>query len=133
MPSPKSGKAGSAVWPKAPGTPYEADTADPGEVEKYKAEQRKTQSGKYGSSKVAPYKPGQTDEEKKKQDNNKNKPKEPSEYAKKLKAQAEALSAQFKFREAQDLTLEGAKKDPSVMHYGDFIERLKNVVTINKK
>ena len=73
------------------------------------------------------------DEQKKKEQKNNNTPKEPSEYAKKLKAQAEALSAQFKFREAQDLMLEGAKKDPSVMHYSDFIERLKNVVTINKK
>jgi Ca-activated chloride channel family protein len=74
------------------------------------------------------------DEQKKKdQKNNNTPPKEPSEYAKKLKAQAEALSAQFKFREAQDLMLEGAKKDPSVMHYSDFIERLKNVVLINKK
>ncbi|HEX6893024.1 MAG TPA: tetratricopeptide repeat protein [Chryseolinea sp.] len=73
------------------------------------------------------------DEQKKKDQKNNNAPKEPSEYAKKLKAQAEALSAQFRFREAQDLMLEGAKKDPSVMYYGDFIERLKNVVTINKK
>jgi tetratricopeptide (TPR) repeat protein len=73
------------------------------------------------------------DEQKKKDEQNNNRPKEPSEYAKRLKAQAEALSAQFKFREAQDLMLDGAKKDPTVMHYSDFIERLKNVVTINKK
>jgi len=73
------------------------------------------------------------DEQKKKDQKNNNAPKEPSEYAKKLKAQAEALAAKFRFREAQDLMLEGAKKDPSVMHYGDFIERLKNVVIINKK
>lgn len=73
------------------------------------------------------------DEEKKKEDQKNNKPKEPSEYAKKLKAQAEKLSAQFKFRDAQDLMLEGAKKDPSVMYYSDFIERLKNVVVINKQ
>ena len=73
------------------------------------------------------------DEQKKKEQQDNNRPKEPSEYAKKLKAQAEKLSANFKFREAQDLMLDGAKKDPSVMYYGDFIERLKNVVIINKK
>lgn len=73
------------------------------------------------------------DEQKKKEDQNNNRPKEPSEYAKKLKAQAEVLSANFKFKEAQDLMLDGAKKDPSVMYYGDFIERLKSVVIINKK
>jgi Ca-activated chloride channel family protein len=73
------------------------------------------------------------DEQKKKDQKNKDAQKEPSEYAKRLKAQAEKLSAQYKFREAQDLMLEGAKRDPSVMHYSDFIERLKNVVSINKK
>ena len=73
------------------------------------------------------------EEQKKKEEQNNNRPKEPSEYAKKLKAQAEKLSASFKFREAQDLMLDGAKKDPSVMYYSDFIERLKNVVVINKK
>ena len=73
------------------------------------------------------------DEQKKKEQQDNNRPKEPSEFAKKLKAQAEKLSANFKFKEAQDLMLDGAKKDPSVMYYGDFIERLKSVVTINKK
>ena len=73
------------------------------------------------------------DEQKKKEQQDNNRPKEPSEFAKKLKAQAEKLSANFKFREAQDLMLDGAKKDPSVMYYGDFIERLKNVVIIDKK
>ena len=64
MPSPKSGKAGTPVEPADPAVAEEADKADPGEVEKVKAEQRKTQSGKYGSVKVPPYKPPQTQEEK---------------------------------------------------------------------
>ena len=38
--------------------------ADPGEVEQIKASQLQTQSGKYGSTPVKPYKPPQTDEEK---------------------------------------------------------------------
>ena len=71
------------------------------------------------------------DEQKKKDDQNKKQ--EPSEYAKKLKAQAEALAAQFKFTEAHTLMLEGSKKDPSVMYFKDFIDRLNDVVTINKQ
>jgi hypothetical protein len=53
----KSGTAGSAVSPADPKAAEEADVADPGEVEKIKAEQRKTQTGKYGTVKVKPYKP----------------------------------------------------------------------------
>ena len=53
MPSPKSGSAGSLVAPKAPEVALEADVADPGEVEEVKAEQRQTQTGKYGSALVA--------------------------------------------------------------------------------
>jgi len=66
MPSPKSGNAGSAVTPADPDAAKEADKADPGEVEKVKAEQRQTQTGKYGSVQVKPYKPPETEEEKKK-------------------------------------------------------------------
>lgn len=76
------------------------------------------------------------DEEKKKQEeqnrNQKNKPNEPSAYAKKLKGQADQLVAQFKFSEAELLMNQGAKRDPSVLYYEDFIKRLKDVVTINK-
>jgi len=64
MPSPKSGKAGTAVEPADPIEAQDADKADPGEVEQIKAEQRKTQSGKYGSVQVKPYKPPATKEEK---------------------------------------------------------------------
>ncbi len=62
---PKTGKAGAPVDPAEPKAAQEADKADPGEVDETKAEQRKTQSGKYGSEKVKPYKPPQTREEKK--------------------------------------------------------------------
>jgi type VI secretion system secreted protein VgrG len=53
----KSGTAGSPVSPADPNAAEEADQADPGEVEKIKAEQRKTQTGKYGTVQVKPYKP----------------------------------------------------------------------------
>ena len=56
MPSPKSGNAGSAVSPTEPKESQEADKANPGEVEDVKAQQRQTQSGKYGSTKIKPYK-----------------------------------------------------------------------------
>ena len=56
MPSPKSGKAGTAVTPVDPGAAQEADKANPGEVEKIKAEQLQTKTGKYGSEKIKPYK-----------------------------------------------------------------------------
>jgi tetratricopeptide (TPR) repeat protein len=73
------------------------------------------------------------DEEKKKQEEkDRNKPKEPSAYAKRLKAQADALLAKYRFSEAASLMDEGAKKDPSVLFYDDFINRLKEVVTIDK-
>jgi len=54
--NPKSGKAGTPVDPAEPKAAEEADQANPGEVEKVKAEQRETESGKYGSKKVKPYK-----------------------------------------------------------------------------
>jgi hypothetical protein len=73
------------------------------------------------------------DEEKKKQEEkNRNKPKEPSAYAKRLKAQADGLLAKYRFSEAESLMTEGAKRDPSVLYYEDFMNRLKDIVTINK-
>jgi type VI secretion system secreted protein VgrG len=57
----KSGTAGTPVEPTAPVAPHEADKADPGEVEKVKADQRKTQTGKYGSVKVKPFTPASED------------------------------------------------------------------------
>ena len=64
--SPKSGKAGSAVTPIDPKKAEDADVADPGEVEKVKAAQRQTKSGKYGSEKTAAHKGPQSQEEKEK-------------------------------------------------------------------
>ena len=57
MPSPKSGKAGNAVPPAAPKKAEDADLADPGKMAEIKSEQTKTQSGKYGSQQVKPFKP----------------------------------------------------------------------------
>jgi hypothetical protein len=60
----KSGKAGKAVSPAAPAKAEDADVADPGKVAEVKAEQLKTESGKYGSQQVKPHKPPETEEEK---------------------------------------------------------------------
>ena len=64
--SPKSGKAGSVVSPADAQQALEADKANPGEVEAVKAEQKQTQSGKYGSQSLKPNKPPESDEEREK-------------------------------------------------------------------
>ena len=64
MPSPKSGTACTLVSPTAPPAAQAADNADPGEVSQIKADQRQTQSGKYGSVPVKPYTPPESDEDK---------------------------------------------------------------------
>jgi len=57
MPDPKSGKPGTLVSPAAPSPAHDADKSDPGEVDQVKADQQQTQTGKYGSAKIKPYKP----------------------------------------------------------------------------
>ena len=64
MPSPKSGNADAAVPPAEPKEALEADKADPGEVDEVKAEQRQTQTGKYGSVQAKPLKASQGEEAK---------------------------------------------------------------------
>jgi type VI secretion system secreted protein VgrG len=66
--NPKSGNAGSPVSPTDPAKAEDADVADPGEVEKVKAAQRQTKSGKYGSvqTKAAASSQGSAEKEAKK-------------------------------------------------------------------
>jgi Ca-activated chloride channel homolog len=61
------------------------------------------------------------------------KPREPSEFAKKLKEQADKLVAQGKFVEAYNLMLDGLKKDASVGYYQDFIDKTGKVAAIIMK
>jgi tetratricopeptide (TPR) repeat protein len=70
-------------------------------------------------------------DEKKEKDEKNKPPKEPTPYARQLKARAEALAAQGKFQEAYSLMAEGSQKDKSVLYYMDFINRLKEVADIN--
>lgn len=63
------------------------------------------------------------------QQQNKDKMK-PSDYAKKLKAQAEALVEQRKYNEAYQLMNQGLQKDQTVSVFQDFINRIKDIVDI---
>ncbi len=63
-----------------------------------------------------------------KKDQQKNQDKiEPSEFARKLKARADKLVAEFKFNEALDLMLSGMKKDKTIAAYRDFIKKLQDI------
>jgi len=76
---------------------------------------------------------------KKKEDEKNNKDKkdekknqEPSEFAKKLKAQADKLVAEKKYRQAFNLMMDGLKKDQTVSTYQEYIDRIKVIVGINE-
>ena len=56
---------------------------------------------------------------------------EPSEYAKRLKAEADKLVAVGKFIEAYTLMQEGIKKDQTVSYYRDFIDKTGKVAEID--
>jgi hypothetical protein len=63
MPTPKDGTAGSAVAPAEAVAPEPADESDPSKVSEIKADQIQTQTGKYGTQKVTPYKPPTAEEQ----------------------------------------------------------------------
>ncbi|MCI4670663.1 MAG: tetratricopeptide repeat protein [Bacteroidia bacterium] len=58
--------------------------------------------------------------------------KDPSEFAKKLKAQADELVKEKKYQAAFDLMQSGLKKDETVSYYNDFIGRLKEVSGVDE-
>lgn len=79
------------------------------------------------------------DEKKKKDEQNKkddkkdqNKKEEPSEFAKRLKAQADKLVAQKQYQAAYDLMQSGLQQDKTVSTYQDYIKRIKDVADINR-
>ncbi len=59
-------------------------------------------------------------------------PPPPSDFARELKARAERLAAQRRYREAFDLMQQGLLKDPTVAAFGDFTSRLGTVADINQ-
>jgi Ca-activated chloride channel family protein len=72
-------------------------------------------------------------DKKDKKDDQQKKDQEPSAFAKRLKEQADQLVTIRQYREAYDLMMDGMKKDQTVSHYQDYIDRLGNVAGINKK
>ena len=71
-------------------------------------------------------------EQKEEEQKNNSKNQEPSDYAKRLKAQAEAMVRERKYGEAYQLMREGLKKDKTVSNFNDFIKRIKTVSEINQ-
>jgi tetratricopeptide (TPR) repeat protein len=69
------------------------------------------------------------DEERKQQEEN---TPEPSEFAKRKKAEADRLVEQFKFKDALTLMEDALTQDPSVAAYKEFVQTLKDVVEINE-
>ncbi len=59
-------------------------------------------------------------------------PPEPSAFARQLKAQADALVAARRYREALDLFEDGRARDSTVAAYQDVIQRLGDVVAIEE-
>ena len=59
-------------------------------------------------------------------------PPEPTPFAENLKAQADELVAQRRYREAQELMLDGLEQDSTVGAYADFTERLGAVADIDE-
>ena len=66
-------------------------------------------------------------------ENNQDKDIEPSDYAKKIKQQADELVAQRKYSDALQLMNNLILKDPTGIAYQDYVKRLKDVVQINSK
>lgn len=56
----------------------------------------------------------------------------PTEYAKQLKAEAERLIAQRRYREGYDLLTQGMNTDPTVAAFQSFIDRSKEIVDIEE-
>jgi tetratricopeptide (TPR) repeat protein len=69
------------------------------------------------------------DEERKQQEQNKP---EPSEFAKRKKAEADRLVEQFRFKNALSIMEEAIQQDSTVAAYQDFMNTLKEVVEIDE-
>jgi Ca-activated chloride channel homolog len=65
------------------------------------------------------------------QDNNNNKNQEPSDYAKKIKKQADELVAKRLYSDAYKLMQELLSKDKTANIYQEYTKRLKDVVEVN--
>jgi hypothetical protein len=59
-------------------------------------------------------------------------PPEPSDFARRLKARADALVAQRQYRDALDLMNDGLRRDSTVAAFADYVQRLGDVVQIEE-
>lgn len=71
-------------------------------------------------------------DQQKDQNKNDQQKKEPSEFAKRLKAQADRLVAERKYREAHELMMNGLQQDQTVSYYQQYIDRIGIVADINE-
>ncbi|MEB2785894.1 hypothetical protein [Algoriphagus persicinus] len=72
----------------------------------------------------------QRDEERKKEDQNKP---EPSDFAKRKKAEADRMVEQFRFKNALNLMNEAMQQDETVAAYQDFITSLQEITEIDER
>ncbi|GAB3647660.1 hypothetical protein GCM10028791_10030 [Echinicola sediminis] len=72
------------------------------------------------------------DQQKDQQDDQDQDKPEPSNYAKRMKGQADQLVDQFKFKEALDLMNKALEIDETVSHYQEFIKNLGDINEINE-
>ncbi|PZX50632.1 hypothetical protein LV84_03943 [Algoriphagus ratkowskyi] len=72
----------------------------------------------------------QRDQERKDQDDNKP---EPSDFAKRKKAEADRMVEQFRFKDAFNLMNEALQQDETVAAYQDFITSLQEITEIDEK
>ena len=72
----------------------------------------------------------QRDEERKNEDQDKP---EPSEFAKRKKAEADRLVEQFRFKDALNLMNEARLQDETVDAYQDFMTSLQEITEIDEK
>ncbi|WP_200979140.1 hypothetical protein [Echinicola sp. 20G] len=72
------------------------------------------------------------DQQQDQKDNQDQDKQEPSNYAKRMKAEADKLVEQFKFKEALDVMNKALEIDETVSHYQEFIKNLGDVNEINE-
>jgi len=69
----------------------------------------------------------------KQEDDKKNNPPPPSDYAKRMKKQADKLIESYQFEKALKLLDAALEKDPTVANYKDFMKKMESVIEIQTK
>lgn len=69
----------------------------------------------------------------KQEDDKKNNPPPPSDYAKRMKKQADKLLEAYQFKKSLELLEAALEKDPTVANYKDFMKKIESVIEIQSK